>query len=136
MVQNGKVLSVDGEMVMVETVRQSACDGCHTKAFCPSCKKKMTARAYNAAKADVGDLVEISTPSGVILQYAAFIFVLPLVIGLVFYMAGQLLFESMLASYLLSFAFFVASFLFLGFFLNRREVKKNSLTVVKIIEKA
>lgn len=123
-------------MVMVETVRQSACDGCHTKAFCPSCKKKLTARAYNAAGANVGDLVEISTPSGVILKYAVFIFVLPIVIGLAFYGVGQLLFESVFASYLLSFCFFCLSFLFLGFFLNRRETKKNSLTVVKILQKA
>jgi len=134
--QNGKVLAVEGEMVLIETVRQTACDGCHTKAFCPSCKKKLTARAYNAAGAGIGDLVEVSTPSGIILKYAAFIFVLPLVIGLAFYAVGQFLFKSMLASYLLSFSFFCLSFLFLGLFFNRKESKKISLTVVKIIEKA
>lgn len=137
MIKTGVVIEVNKDMALVEAVRQSACDGCHTKAFCPSCQKKITVNAYNEAGARAGDTVEVGTPSGVVLKYAALIFLLPLVAGIGFYLLGKMLFASELIPYLFSFLFFAGSFLFLGFFLNRRESKKkDTITVVKILKNA
>ena len=137
MIKNGVVIGIDQDMALVEAVRQSACDGCHTKAFCPSCKKKITVCAYNAVGAMPGDTVEVSTPSGIVLKYAALIFLLPLIAGIGFYILGTVLFDSEWAPYLLSFLFFIGSFFFLGFFLNRQETKKkDTITIVRILEKS
>lgn len=137
MITNGIVTATERDMATVEAVRQSACDGCHSKKFCLTCtRKKISVQAYNAAGAKVGDRVCVESPSGLILGYAAAVFLSPIIIALAAYLLGSYLFESQAAPYLLSLVFFVLSFLGIYVVFNKREgKKKDTLTIVKIIEK-
>ncbi len=78
------VLSLDGEFATVESIRTSACEGCHKVANggCSVCSllgtgQKMRARAKNSAGAAVGDAVLIESETGRLLGYAALLFLLP-----------------------------------------------------------
>lgn len=134
---NGIVVGVNGAFATVEAVRTSACDGCHSKNFCLSCnQKKMTVSARNAAGALPGDTVELESPSGTILGYAAAVFLAPIVLALAAYALGGMLFEGTIAPYLTSLAAFVGAFVVLFFVFNSRRVREhNPFTIVKIINK-
>lgn len=87
------VISTEGEFAIVETKRKSACDGCHKQKEGSSCamctlmgdKAELRTRARNPIGAKVGDEVMIESPSGRVLAYGALVFLMPLVLGLLFY---------------------------------------------------
>lgn len=87
------VISTEGEFAIVETKRKSACDGCHKQqdgSPCAMCtllgdKAELRTRARNPVGARVGDEVMIESPSGRMLAYGALVFLMPLLLGLLFY---------------------------------------------------
>ena len=83
-----KVISIEPTYAVVESVRLSACEGCH-KAESGSCSvcslvggsvKKTSARAENRIGAQVGDDVIVESSSRRMLLYAAALFLLPLLL--------------------------------------------------------
>ena len=135
MTQNGIVIKTDGEYATVSVKRQSACDSCHAKGYCVECKKTMNARALNKIGAKVGDTVELESPTGTVLAYAATVFVLPIAVTFVSYVVASLFIEQ-IASLLVSLGFFAASFVFIYLFFNSKRIReKNTVSIVKIIKK-
>lgn len=133
--QKGIVKKTDGEYAGVSVMRSSACDACHAKGFCVECKKTMEARALNAVGAEAGDTVELESPTGTVLGYAAIMFLMPVVAALGSYLTASL-WLSETASLLVSLAFFLAAFVFIYLFFNSKSIReKNTVTIVKIIKK-
>lgn len=135
MTQNGTVKEIKGEYAVVSVKRQSACDSCHAKGYCIECKKTMDALALNEAGAQTGDTVELESPTGTVLGYAALVFLLPVVIAIGSFLVFSLYF-SQTVSLLASLCFFVLTFVFIYFYFNSKKVKeKNTVKIVKIIKK-
>ena len=80
----------DGTALVVH-IRQSACSGdCHQCAGCGAAEESLTLNARNHIGAQPGDLVTIRSESGPVLQAAAVLYVLPLVLFFVGYLVGTL----------------------------------------------
>lgn len=87
------VVAVNGEQATVETVRLSACEGCHKKAEGEGCsvcsllggEQKMQAEAKNACHAEVGDTVQIESETKRLLLYAVLLFLVPVFLCFVCY---------------------------------------------------
>lgn len=132
----------DGEIATVEIMRSSACDGCHKHegGGCVTCdifgmSKKMTAKAKNEAGAKKGDRVILETASGRVLGYAAFVFMFPIISGLLFYLVADYFSESQALPYLVSLAGFVLSFAVIYFTVNKRAKSRYDITIVSIVGK-
>ena len=92
--QRAVVVEVNGEYATVETSRRTMCDGCAKGGGCGghceitglvASRGKMRAEVENKLGAKVGDTVEIESESGVILSYAALVFILPIAVCALFY---------------------------------------------------
>ena len=71
-------------------IRQSACSGdCHKCSGCGAAQETIQLTAYNAIGARVGDLVVIESKSGPVLAAAAVMYILPLVLFFIGYLAGM-----------------------------------------------
>ncbi len=71
--------------------RLSACSGdCHKCAGCGAVKQTMLLKARNPIGAKPGDLVVISSDSGPVLAGAAVLYLVPVLLFLAGYLAGQL----------------------------------------------
>ena len=91
MQQRVKVLtcSPDGT-AQVMVLRQSACSGdCHKCAGCGAAEQTMIFTAQNPKGAKPGDLVTVESASGPVLKAAAVLYMLPLVLFIVGYLAGM-----------------------------------------------
>lgn len=113
----GTVKSIEGKYAQVSVIRTSACDGCHSKDFCLSCsKKEMTVSVLNDIGAMPGDTVELFSPTGRVLGYAALVFVLPIVLSILGYIGAYYLFGEgsatlgALGAFVLTFAVICAAF--------------------------
>lgn len=86
-----RILS-DG-LAEVSVTRQGACS--HNCADCAGCSTAvmptLTARAQNRVGAQTGDLVLVETSSAKVLQTAAFVYLVPMVLLIAGYLAGQAL---------------------------------------------
>ena len=131
MEQTGKVISISGNIAVVEVVRNSACSSCHSKDSCGASviagcgkSKKSTLCANNLSGACVGDVVRLTTSSSLSLGVAFCVFILPIVIGFMSYYITTLLTDGNTLPYIVSVCLFVASFfgMFFGFdkFLSKR----------------
>lgn len=78
------VIKADEKTATVRVERETACKHC-SAAFCPGCKKVITAEIPNSLGARKGDRVTLETPSEGILIYSAIIFVLPVIAALAAY---------------------------------------------------
>lgn len=75
-------------------VRESACSGdCHKCSGCGAAQQTMLLTVENPIGARVGDLVVISSGSAAVLKAAAVLYMLPLLLFLAGYLAGQLLWQ-------------------------------------------
>lgn len=95
MTQRVKVLSVSADgTAQVMHVRQSACSGdCHQCSGCGAAKETLILTAYNAIGAGEGDLVTITSDSAPVLKAAAVMYLLPLLLFFLGYLAGMLLWQ-------------------------------------------
>lgn len=83
----------DGTAQVVR-LRESACSGdCHQCAGCGAVRQEMVLTAENPIGAEPGDLVYIRSDSRPVLKAAALLYLLPTVLFLVGYIAGQLLWD-------------------------------------------
>ena len=131
----GTVKSIEGKYAQVSVIRSSACDGCHSKGFCLSCsKKEMTVSVLNDIGAVPGDTVELYSPTGRVLGYAALVFVLPIVLAILGYIGAYYLFgeESAVLGALVA---FVLTFAVIGVVFNTTWAKKKTrMHILKIIK--
>ena len=135
MTQKGIVKEIKGNYATVSVKRQSACDSCHANGYCVECKKSMDAVALNEVGAQTGDTVELESPTGTVLGYAALVFLMPVVMAIGSFVVFSLWF-SQTASLLASLGFFILAFVFIYFYFNKRSVKeKNIVKIIKIIKK-
>ena len=107
MTQRVKVLSVAGDgTAQVVHVRQSACSGdCHKCAGCGAAQETLILTAQNPIGARVGDLVMLNSESAPVLKAAAVLYMLPLVLFFLGFLAGALLLEQGAALGCTGFAF-------------------------------
>ena len=76
-------------------VRESACSGdCHKCSGCGAAKETLLFRAENPIGARVGDKVVVTSRSAAVLRGAAVLYMLPLVLFFLGYLAGHLLLEA------------------------------------------
>lgn len=138
MQQIGIVKEICGEFATVEVSRKSACEGCHESADgqCAACvsfgAKKTTATAKNAANAKIGDRVMLETDSGVVILYAAAVFLFPLMLAVLGYMLGSLL-KLFAAAYIGAIIGFVLAFVIVWATLNKRASKHCDIRIVRIL---
>ncbi len=84
-------LNADGTAQVVH-IRQSACSGdCHKCSGCGAAKETLILTARNPIHAQPGDLVMIEAGTGPVLLAATVLYMLPLVLFFVGYLAGALL---------------------------------------------
>ncbi|MBQ8510647.1 MAG: SoxR reducing system RseC family protein [Clostridia bacterium] len=135
--QIGRVIEVHDEYALVEVSRQAACEGCHNAEGCTACihlgDKRTTAKADNTLGASVGDRVELETPSGTVILYAAGVFLLPLALGAAGYALGTLAGDGAIP-YVCSLIGFAAAFGIVWLTLNRRAARRLDVKIVRIIE--
>lgn len=75
-------------------VRQSACSGdCHKCSGCGAVQETLMLMANNPIGARPGDMVVIESQTGPVLAAAALLYILPLVLFFLGYLAGSLLWE-------------------------------------------
>ena len=91
MQQRVKVLSCDADgTAQVAYLRQSACSGdCHQCSGCGAVQQTMIVTARNPIGAHPGDLVTIESETGPVLQAAAVLYLLPLVLFIAGYLIGM-----------------------------------------------
>ncbi len=93
MTQTGRVMKIleDGTAQVIH-VRQSACSGdCHKCSGCGAAQESLTLVAQNPIGARPGDSVVIEAQTGPVLAAAAVLYLLPLVLFFLGYLAGSLL---------------------------------------------
>ncbi len=140
--QTAWVKEVNGNVATVEVTRSSACEGCKSKedGTCSACSllgsgKKASARADNSIGAKVGDRVEVETPSQKVILYAAVIFLMPIVLGLLGFLLGSLISQSQAVRYGISLAGFVAAFVIAYFVFDKKAAKRTDVKIIRIIPK-
>ena len=80
-------------MAQVAVQRETACGAAHSCADCAGCEKMMTRTentvlAYNDAGAHLGDMVKVRSENANFFKTAAIVYLLPLVLAVVFYIAA------------------------------------------------
>lgn len=137
-----KVVATAGEYATVLCDRRSACDSCHKTADggeCSVCSlmggaRSMQACAYNAACAQIGDIVEIETTSTRVLGYAALVFILPITMIIFGYMLAGLWTESEVWRFAFSALLAGASLFGIRLYSEHVHQNKTDLTVVAVID--
>lgn len=86
-------LNSDGTAQVIH-IRESACSGdCHKCSGCGAAQQTMVLTAQNPIGARPGDLVVIQSKSGPVLAAAAVLYMMPLLLFFLGYMAGALLWQ-------------------------------------------
>ena len=142
MQQRATVLETDGKIALIKVSRASMCEGCHKFGSDGGCGghceitglvagngKTMTARAQNNIGAAAGDRVEIESDSVRVIGYAALVFILPIIVGGLFYWIGNMIFSHALGAVLSSALGFALSFFGIAVF---DKMKRNKLPDIKI----
>lgn len=136
MICTAKVISVSGELAEIEVRRKSMCDGCE-KSSCAvgglmGNGGTMRTRALNKAGAMPGDTVEIESSNGRVLSLALLVFILPVVVGILFYYAAAAVGLGSVISALSAAGGLVLSFIGIGIAERVHRAKKPDITVVSI----
>lgn len=102
-------------------IRESACSGdCHKCQGCGAVKQTMYLTARNPIGAAVGDVVVLHSQSASVLTGAAMVYLLPLVLFLVGYALGEMIWQSGILAGIVGFVLAVC----LAIFYDRRILKK------------
>lgn len=129
MTQRVKILRADEDgTAQVVHIRQSACSGdCHQCAGCGAAQETMVLTAQNPIGAREGDLVLLDSETAPVLKAAAVLYILPLVLFFLGYLAGALLWEQGAACGCIAFALGIG-----GCILYDRKVERKRKTVYTI----
>lgn len=141
MTNTAKVISVKGQLAKITVERSSMCDGCSKKGCSGSCgagslmgaSKNMTAEAYNAAEAKVGDVVTVETSDGKVLSYALLVFILPIAVCAALYAAVYYFIHDERISLAFSGAGFIFTFAIIGIIERIHKKKKPDIVITGII---
>ena len=134
----------DGRLAGVKVVRQSGCASCKACSFRQGCadglslggNEPVLLRAVNRIDAQIGDLVEVSSPSGRVLGCMAALFVLPLLAAFAAYGAGMAFHLSGGVIGALVGAVFMIVFAGSAFLLNRVAPHYLTAEITKILDTA
>ncbi len=136
MQQIGIVKEIREDFAVVEVSRKSACEGCHANADgnCSACvsfgDRAVVCRAENSVGAKAGDRVMVETRSETVLLYAASVFLFPLILGIIGYVAASLL-PFAAAPYISAVLGFALAFVLVIFTLNRRASRRLDVKIIK-----
>ena len=117
--QRARVLEVKGKTATVSVSRASMCEGCVKSGGCGghcdltglvAMDRSMKAEAQNPIGAKPGELVEVETDSRRVIGYAALVFLLPVIVCGLCYMAGSRLFGGEKAGVIAAAVGFVLTF--------------------------
>lgn len=141
MVQTATVKKICGKLAEIEVSRKAMCDGCHNSncgSGCPmsslfSSGKSMTATAVNKAGAVPGDTVEIETSDKEVLTSAVLVFILPIILGGVFFAVSSYFGANAYLSAGLAVLGFVLPFPILKIAENKAKTKEPSIIITRII---
>lgn len=86
MKQKGIVKETENGIAIVSILREEACSSCSGRKFCGSAKR-VDVKVKNSIDAEVGDTVEIETASEKVLGFAALVFLAPVLLAVVLYLA-------------------------------------------------
>lgn len=141
MIQQGMVLSVEGELATVEIIRESACSSCHNKASCGAgviagCSKseRVEVQARNKVGAEVGQKVMLTSDTGKTVGIAFCVFVLPIIVAFICYFVGLHIALNEKTAIVIAAAVFFVSFFALFFGFDRLLSKKINVEITDIIE--
>ncbi len=146
MLQRATVVEVKDKYAVIEISRRSMCAGCEKNGDCGghcdisgiiASDNKTRAEAMNQIGAKVGDVVEADMAESDVLKYAAVVFILPIAVCALFYLACGRIFPSYEpAAYIGGAAGFVLSFVGIAAFdRKRRKAHKVDITLVKIVSR-
>lgn len=143
MITEATIISLEGEVALVECRRKSACDGCHknSEGGCGVCSltgadATITLRALNRAGGEVGDRVEIGSGTGRVLLYAALVFILPLAAALLGWLIGLWAGGEKALPAALAGAGFAVSFIGVWLYSRVRVSRRCDAVVAAVIERA
>lgn len=125
----GTVVSIDKDMAVVNVRRVSACGE-----NCASCKggcvsTTLTTKVYNKEGAKVGDVVKIESNSNELVRAAFFLYIVPVIIGIIASVASYAMKMSDIFVILVFLVSFFASFLLVKYF-EKRLVPKSYITKI------
>lgn len=120
------------------------CEGCHKASCGESCavgtvmggSKSVTVTALNAARADIGDTVELESRDGTVLLLALAVFIFPLVLCAAMYALGRYVLAVGKLSLVLAAGGFCLSYVALGALERRCRRARPDVTVVRVIARA
>ena len=128
MTQTVRVLKnlADGTAQVVH-VRQSACSGdCHKCSGCGAAQETLVLTAKNPIGAKAGELVILESRTGPVLAAAAAVYLLPLVLFFLGYLAGSMLWERGALTACLAFAAGIV----ISVFYDRKLAKKHTTVYI------
>ena len=136
------VIKTNKNRATVEVERQSACDGCHKNkdgSGCSICSltgasKTFEAEAINEIGAKVGDRVTVVTKTDRVLGYAALVFLLPVLVGVVFYFVAAAVTATEIWQYAAMIFGFALSFFFVWLYARRVAKTRCDVEIVQILD--
>ena len=140
MTQNARVISLDGDKATVSVIRRSACEGCKQKSLCAGVsgdcaeQKELLATVKNKIGAKVGDEVELSTPTWIVLGSAFCVFVLPIVLAFALFSVLSATAFAQAYIYGITLGVFILSCVVICFVLDRFMKKDTRVEIVKILK--
>ena len=122
-----KKVNADGTADVI-CIRESACSGdCHKCSGCGAAKEAIIVTAHNPIGAVTGDFVNVRSETGPVLKAAAVLYMLPLVLFFLGYLAGELLAVSGALCGCLA---FVLSIVLIVFYDRRMAKKDNTIYTI------
>lgn len=99
MIEEGVVISTEGEEAIVLVERKSACAHCHSKDFCILIdSNKLEVRAKNEVGAKPNQIVELSIPDSAGLVASLLAYLIPTVLFIAGIFIGTYIFDTLFAS--------------------------------------
>jgi positive regulator of sigma E activity len=87
MKEEGRIIKIDGQRVVVQLEAKGACSSCGMSHFCHSSgsDSREMSLEYHGTGISQGDLVEIETPARSVLSAAFLVFIFPLILSIIAY---------------------------------------------------
>jgi len=130
--ETATVIEVNDQRLLLETLRQSACQSCSVKSGCgtSSLAKVVGNRSSQFAvektlDVKVGDKVIIAIDENALVQGSLLIYFLPLIFMLITGLVAEYLFVNELMTILSVVAGFISAMIFVRYFLSRSTLKKS-----------
>jgi sigma-E factor negative regulatory protein RseC len=137
MTKKAYVEEIDGDMAVLKIKRECACQNkysCDVNVKCFSLQEETIIIAIkNNVGAKTGDFVEVESKASSILLYAAVVFLLPLIVGLSVYFIALKFTANEIMPYILSGVSFIASIVFLYYFLNKIVKGREDFVIGRIL---